>query len=131
MGRRGLQYLLSALGAIAVVAGMAQVLGGAALTPDPGNFSPNLDSEVRFFSVWYVLIGVLLFKASKDVESQGWIVRAVMVTLFVAGCTRILSWATVGKPDTRFVILMVIELVLPLIVLPWQMSVERGGEAKS
>jgi len=129
VSRRILQIVLAALGIVAVVAGAGQVLFGAAFTPHPGNFSANLDSEMRFFAVWYVLIGILLVRASKDVESPGWTLRAVMATLFVAGCTRILSWATVGPPDTRFVVLMVIELVLPLIVTPWQISVERAGEA--
>jgi hypothetical protein len=93
------------------------VLGASDVTAD-------VDSEMRFYAVWYVVAGAFLLRATRRVESETWTIRLIAAAFFVAGCSRILSWVAVG-PHLSQLILMVIELILPLVVIPWQASVAR------
>ena len=105
-------------GSLAVVFGASSVLGAGDVTAD-------VDSEMRFYAVWYVVAGAFLLRAPRRIESEAWTIRLVAAGFFVAGCSRILSWVAVGRPYLSQLILMVIELMLPLIVIPWQASVAR------
>jgi Domain of unknown function (DUF4345) len=121
--RRGLQALLSALGAVAVVSGTLSVLFGAGIILDSGAYSPSVDSEVRFYAAWYAAAGALVLRAVPRVESEGRVIRMVGVVFFVAGCARLLSLVFVGRPHALFMVLMVVEIALPLVILPWQAQV--------
>lgn len=108
-----------------VVAGAATVLLGAASVPDEGIVTPDVDTEMRFYAVWYVVAGVLLLRAVARVEAETWLIRVVAAGFFAAGCARILSWAVVGKPHASAIVLMVVELVLPVVIVLWQAVVGR------
>jgi hypothetical protein len=126
--RRGLRVLLAVLGTVMVVAGAATVLFGASSVPREEIVAPDVDSEMRFYAVWYVAGGVALLRALTRVERSSAIVRLIACGFFVAGCARVVSWASVGKPHAFLITLMVIELVLPAIILPWQAAVARRAE---
>ena len=99
---------------------------GVALVPDTGDPSASVDSEVRFFAAWYAAAGVVLLSTLPRVESAGRVIRTVGAVFFVAGCARLLSLIVVGRPHTLFLVLMVVEMVLPVIIVPWQTSVARS-----
>ena len=99
--RRSLQFFLTALGTVAVVAGGLAMIFGIALVPDAGDPSASVDSEVRFFAAWYAAAGVILIRYVPRVESAGGVIRTVGVVFFVAGCTRLLS-LIVSVDPTRF-----------------------------
>lgn len=128
MNRRALQLVLTLLGAVALVAGALGVLAGADLVPGVERVAPSVDSEMRFFAAWYATAGVVVLLSVPRVEASKAVVRVVSAAVFVAGCGRLLSWATVGKPHGGLVVLMVIELALPLVLIPWQASVARAAE---
>lgn len=92
-----------------------------------GDYSATLDSEIRFYSVWYALTGVALLRASRRVAVEATTIRAVSAALFLAGCTRIISLVAVGRPHDFSLVLMVLELTIPLVLVPWQAAV--SGEA--
>jgi hypothetical protein len=127
MSRKGLQAFLTLLGCVAVIFGGLAMVLGAASVPRPGSFTSNLDSELRFFATWYVIVGVLLLRTVRDVESQATIIRTIAAGAFLAGCARALGWAAGGAPDTQFAVLMVIELAIPIVVVPWQSAVARAA----
>jgi hypothetical protein len=124
--RTGLQVLLVITGAVMVIAGLATVLFGAESVPGEGTITPGIDSEMRFYAVWYVVAGVFLLRSVRLVDSEGATIRLVAVGFFVAGCARALSWMVEGKPVTFQIVLMVIELALPLLVVPWQRSLAKS-----
>lgn len=128
MNRRAFQLFLTLLGAVALVAGTLGVLVGADLVPGVERVAPSLDSEMRFFAAWYAAAGVVVLWSVPRVEEAKVVVRVVSAAVFVAGCGRLLSWATVGKPHGFLVVLMVIELALPFVLIPWQASVARAAE---
>ena len=113
------------MGIVMLVAGSLSVVLGASSVLGVRDVTAEVDSEMRFYAVWYVVAGALLLRASRRVESETWTIRLVAAAFFVAGCSRILSWVVVGRPHLSQLILMVIELILPLVVIPWQASVVR------
>jgi hypothetical protein len=129
MSRRGLQIALTLLGSVAFVFGALSVLFGVDLISGSYDPMPNVDSELRFFSAWYAAAGLILLRAAPRVGSQHNVILAILATFFVAGCARLLSLITVGTPDTRFVVLMVVEMALPVLILPWQAAVARRHRA--
>jgi hypothetical protein len=124
--RRGLQVFVFLLGVVAVVAGLDTVVRGADGVLDHGEVSASVDSELRFYAAWYVLVGVTMLQASRNVERQTTVIRAVMATLFLAACGRVISLATVDTPHVFYVVLMVVEFALPVIVIPWHAAVVRA-----
>ena len=119
------------LGFVALVAGLGTVLFGVESIVGAEPVSATVDSEMRFYAVWYVGAGMILIRSARRVESDTTPIRAIAALLFIAGCSRALSWVVVGRPHTVAVTLMVIELVLPLVMLPWQAAVARTNAAES
>lgn len=123
--RRGLQVFLTFLGSIALVAGLATVLFGVASLLGAEDVSATVDSEMRFYATWYAAAGVVVLRSTRRLDNDGWVIRGVAAALFVAGCSRGLSWVAVGEPHLVAQILMVVELVLPLVILPWHAAATR------
>jgi hypothetical protein len=119
----GFRMFVRVLGCVAVGAGAMTVLLGADSIFGVQDASPSVDSEMRFYAAWYVGAGLLLLRATFDLELETLVVRGVAAIFFLAGCARALSWATVGRPHDVAVVLMVIELILPIVLVPWQMAI--------
>ena len=124
-----MQVLLIVLGLVMVGAGTWTVVLGADSVPRAGIVTPDVDTEMRFYAVWYVVAGVMLLSATRRVESERFLIRLVAAGFFAAGCARILSWIAVGKPHVIAIVLMVLELVRPLVIVPWQSVVGRETDA--
>jgi hypothetical protein len=114
------------MGLVAVSAGITSMVGGAAIIPGSPEVAASVDSELRFYAAWYAAAGVALLWSAGRVESSGAIIRGVAATFFLAGCSRIVSIVDVGRPHDWFVFLMVVELLIPLVVIPWQAAVARS-----
>lgn len=123
--RRGLQIVLVALGVVAVVFGLAGVLGGTAMVREAGSVAPSVDSEFRFFASWYLGAGMVLLGTVRRVEASGTAIRCLCALLLVAAGGRALSMATVGAPHPLYTILMAVEIVIPAVIIPWQTAVAR------
>jgi zinc transporter ZupT len=123
--RSFLQVSLGLMAGVMIVAGSITVLIGAESVLREGSFTTDIDSEMRFYAVWYVAAGILLARAIPRVEDEGFTIKLVGAAFFVAGCARALSWAAVGRPHVTQVVLMVIELVLPFVIIPLQALVAR------
>ena len=125
--RRNLQVFLTVVGLVMVIAGVAGVVLGVRTVPRPGEVIATVDSEMRFFSVWYAAAGVVLLRCVGRVESEGGYVRMVAAAFFLAGCARVLSIVLVGIPHPTQLVLMGIEFLLPLVILPWHAAVVRAS----
>jgi Domain of unknown function (DUF4345) len=125
--RTGLQVFLTVLGCVAVVAGAVTLIFGATSVIGVEDPTPAADSEMRFFAVWYAAAGVALLRGVPRLETQGDLIRGIAVVFFIAGCARGLSWIVVGEPPGVARLLMVIELALPFVIIPWQASVARAA----
>ncbi len=126
-GRRSLQAVLAVLGAVATVEGARGVVQGARQVVDGGPVSANVDSEYRFYSSWYHVLGLLLLDASRRPESETRLVRACAGGFLLAACGRALSIRSLGPPHRVQKILMALEFAVPVVVVPWQGRVARAA----
>ena len=78
--------------------------------------SPNVDSELRFYSVMFVFYGGVLVQTARNLELYSARVPLLLAVFFLAGVARLLGCVFVGVPQMLFLILMVIELTLPVIL---------------
>ena len=108
-----------------VGAGASTVLLGVDSLLGAEEGSAVVDSEMRFYAVWYVVAGLVLWRASAKVEEEAWTIRLVAFGFFAAGCARSLSWLIEGAPHPSQVVLLVIEFVLPLVIIPWLSAVRK------
>lgn len=125
--RRGLQIFLTILGSVAFLAGASTALLGTVSILGAEGVSGTVDSEMRFYAVWYAAVGLAILRAVPRVGSEGFLLRAVGIVFFAGGCVRALSWATVGRPHGLAITLMFVELALPFVIIPWQAAVASNA----
>jgi hypothetical protein len=125
--RRTLQVVLSTMGIGMLSIGVAGLLFGIAPSvPGPQPVTASLDSEMRFYSAWYAVGGVFLLRAVPDVSAAAFTVRVIAAGFMMAGCARLLSWAVEGRPHQFQIFLLIVELVIPFVIVPWQAVVARA-----
>jgi hypothetical protein len=131
VGRRALQRALTTMGLVAMTMGGSGVLRGASEVPDAGPVSGNVDSEYRFYAAWYFVLGVLLLRAARQPEEEATVVRACGGGLLLAACGRLLSIRRFGSPHPFQRVLLALEVVIPVVVVPWHRSVvAASGERR-
>lgn len=132
---------LFVLGAAAIGIGLSMLLLGSDATgqffaalinfflSDPqeleGMSSPNVDSELRFYSVFWVAYGVIVFRAANSLEENLKLVPIFSGLFFAGGAGRLLSLMTLGHPHPLFILLMIVELVLPLLLIALWAGINR------
>lgn len=121
----GLRFFVRLLGVVAMLAGASTLILGADSIAGVSDVSPSVDSEMRFYAAWYVGAGFLLVVRAGSIEGRTAVIQGVSAIFFIAGCARALSWATVGRPHAVAIVLMIIELLLPAVLIPWQRAAER------
>ncbi|HEX9967353.1 MAG TPA: DUF4345 domain-containing protein [Solirubrobacterales bacterium] len=119
--RTGLRILLTALGAVALVAGLYTVLTGNGGMPGDSRASANVESELRFYSAFWAGFGALALYASRRPEREAALLRGLALFLFLGGVARVLAWLASSRPDSPYLVLMGLELTLPLFLV-WAQS---------
>ncbi len=130
--RRVLQFLLVALGLAAILIGAMLYLLGQQFnyvsevffetlrgqTPSSAQpvIDPTVDSELRFYAVFWLSYGVLLVWVARAILQRLRLVPILAAIFFTAGVGRLLSLLTIGAPHPLFMVLMMIELTYPLII---------------
>lgn len=130
MERTLLAVLLATLGAAAILIGMSNYLLGPAATvafflhlipvaePNASTSEAfaarDVDSEFRFYAVFWIAYGALAIDAARNLNEQFHRVPGLLGLFAAAGAGRLLSWTAMGPPNPFFVMLLVLELVVPL-----------------
>jgi hypothetical protein len=120
---KNLQRTLYALAVIPVVAGAATALFGSDSIPAAGEPTPSVESELRFYSVWWIGAGLFLAWLAARIEERTRELRVFCALLFIAGLSRVLAILDAGWPRPFLIVLMGVELSLPLILVVWQARV--------
>ena len=81
---RTLRRTLYVLAVIPIVAGTLTVLLGADSVPSPGDPSANLESELRFYSVWWIGAGLFLAWLAPRIEERTLELRVFCALLFLS-----------------------------------------------
>jgi hypothetical protein len=126
-----LRRTLSVVAFVPIVTGLLTVLLGADSVIGAEEASPNLESELRFYSVWWIGAGLFLLWLAPQVEQRTLELRVFCALLFLSGVSRLLAAAATDWPGTGQVVLMVLELVLPVVFVTWQARVARLARLRS
>ena len=124
---RNLTRTLYALSVIPIVAGLATVILGADSVPSPNDAPANVESELRFYSVWWIGAGLFLAWLAPRVAERTLELRVFCALLFFSGVSRLLAAAATDWPSTGQLFLMGVELALPVVLVAWQARVVRTG----
>lgn len=90
-----------------------------------GMSSPNVDSELRFYSVFWVAYGIIVLRAANSLDENFGLVPILAGLFFAGGAGRLLSVLAVGYPHPLFTVLMIVELVLPLLLIALWAGINR------
>ncbi len=118
--QRRLRALLYLGGVVATTAGLHTLVGGGKSFPPWRHASGMVESELRFYSAFYVAYGLLAFRSAGRADHDPATVRALAAALFLAGLGRAGAWLTVGKPHPLQRALLAIELAAPPLVVTEQ-----------
>jgi hypothetical protein len=111
-------------GAVAALAGAHGMLGGARGVPGLSeNVDPVLESELRFYSAFYLSYGLSMLSVARRADRDATATRALMAPLFLAGLARVIGWISVGRPNRAQRVLLAIELGGPPLITAWQARV--------
>lgn len=126
---RGLRAALAVIGAVATAAGASGVVRGAREVADAGAFSPNVDSEYRFYAAWYHIVGLALITSSRRRVVPATAVHGCSLGFFLAASGRLLSVRRVGTPHWSRTALMIIEFAIAALLPAWYASAARRANA--
>jgi hypothetical protein len=108
-----LSAVLRAGGAVATLAGLDTVVRGPRSIAGAPAADAAVDSELRFYSAFYVAYGVAMLRAAPRADSEPATVQSLAGALFVAGLARAAAWRSSGPPHPAQMALLAIELALP------------------
>ncbi|MEM1413921.1 MAG: DUF4345 domain-containing protein [Myxococcota bacterium] len=111
--------------AVAVLVGAVNLIFGAAMHLPPERVTPEVDSQVRFFAVWFLALGPLVTWVLRDLPARGALLRLVFGAMFFGALARAASMVLVGLPEAPMIGATIFEASLVLL-LPLQARVERG-----
>jgi hypothetical protein len=111
---RGLLYLG---GLVATSAGLHTLLSGGKSFPPWRHADAMVESELRFYSAFYVAYGLLMLRTARRADRDPSAIRGLAGALFLAGLGRTGAWLTVGKPHPLQRALLAIELAAPPLVV--------------
>jgi hypothetical protein len=121
-----LRLALRILAAVPILTGAATAILGSAIIRDHGAVHANVESELRFYGVWWIGLGIFLASLAPRIEERGGELRVACALLFAGGLARLWALADAGRPATEYLVLMAIELVLAIALPVWQSRVARG-----
>lgn len=116
-GQRRLRVMLYIGGSIATSAGVHTLVAGGKSFPPWRTAGAMVESELRFYSAFYVVYGLFMLRTARGVERDPRAPQELAATLFLAGLGRAGAWLTVGKPHPLQRALLAIELAAPPLLL--------------
>jgi len=126
--KRALQVTIAVLSLLPLAFGAFGLLMGAGMYIRPELASPKLDSQFRFMSGWDVGLALVSWYLIANIERHVGLFRLVCLAVFLGGLGRIAAWTATGSPGPAFVVVTVVELLVPLLI-PWQSYVARTAAA--
>lgn len=137
-------FLIASLGFSAIIIGMMFFFLGGQWTADfftpvsslffndPGSIvgfdNANIDSEFRFYSVFWIGYGGLLIAAIRKLDEYFSYIPILISVFFLGGVGRIFSYLAHGVPHPLFQILWFVELALPVLIINCWYASRKSAE---
>jgi len=126
MTRRALQVFFVVFGVVDIVIALLHIGLGPSAIPGSVPVNATMDSEDRFYATLFLAYGVAILWCVKDIERKSTVVYCLLATFFVGGLARLVSIAAVGPPNTFFVAMTTLELLIPPLAAAAQHRISRG-----
>ena len=124
--KKSFQVFLALFGVTAIVIASLHVVLGPSAIPGSVPVNATMDSEDRFYATLFGAYGVALLWCIKDVERKSMPVYSLALTFFVGGIARLISMMAVGLPNTFFIAMTVLELLIPVYMAFMQARIARA-----
>ena len=124
-GARAVRATFYLAGAVATAAGLHTVVAGARSIVGQDQANAAVESELRFYSAFYVVYGLALLKVAPRADRDRGAVRALAGALWLAGAARAGGWLAAGRPNRIQEALVAVELLGPPVVVAAQGRVRR------
>lgn len=77
----------------------------------------DVDSEMRFYAVLWMAYGGAALWVARALPMRMRLLRLMLVTFWLGGVGRVVSYLAVGAPHPLFIVLMWIEIALPPVLM--------------
>ena len=101
-----LRRTLYVIGVVPIVAGLSTVILGSESIPAAGDPNANLESELRFYSVWWIGAGLFVIWLAPRVHERTRELRVFCALLFLSAVSRLFAVLDTDWSSTGQVILM-------------------------
>ena len=115
--RKTLQVFLASFGVTAIFISLLHIVLGPACIPGSVPVNATMDSEDRFYATLFMAYGAALLWCVKGIERKNLYVKLLALVFFIGGLARIVSMVVVGLPNTFFIAMTFLELVLPFVMV--------------
>lgn len=119
--------LLFGLGVAIVGISLGHVALGPSVIPGAVPVNATMDSEDRFYAVFFLAYGAALLWCVQDWQARRREIQLLMAIFFAGGVARLISVAAVGLPNPFFVAMTAVELLLPLAVVWLLRAIRKEG----
>ncbi len=124
--KKSLQIFLGLFGATDLLIALLHIFIGPSSIPGSIQVNATMDSEDRFYATLFGAFGLALLWCIKDIERKKMIVYFLAATFFVGGLARLVSVAAVGLPNTFFIAMTILELLIPFFMVFMQSRISKN-----
>jgi hypothetical protein len=129
MSKRILQIVTAILALVPIATGVIGMFG----LSDPSYAAMGLpknallDSNLRFFSGFWLGLGLAMMWLVPRIETQTVLFRAIWIAIFIGGIGRLLSIFLIGPPPIPFIGFTALEIVGAPIFIAWQTRLAKSA----
>jgi hypothetical protein len=125
--KKTFQVFLGLFGVATILIALLHVVLGPSAIPGSMPVNTTMDSEDRFYATLFGAYGVALLWCIRDIERKSQLVYFLAATLFVGGLARVVSMMAVGLPNTFFIAMTVLELIIPAVMVFMQSRISGAA----
>jgi hypothetical protein len=112
-----LRGILFIFGVSVIGISLSHIVLGPSVIPGSIPVNATMDSEDRFYAVFFLAYGAAVLWCLQDWRSRSREIQVLMAVFFIGGLARLVSIAAVGLPHPFFVAMTIVELVpTPLVI---------------
>lgn len=122
------QMFMGLFGVTVIFIAMLHILYGPSVIPGSIPVNATMDSEDRFYATIFLGYGAALLWCVRDIERKSRVVYLLAGIFFAGGLSRLMSMADVGMPIAFFIIMTILELIIPffMVFMQWRITKQWG-----